>query len=82
MSCFAGQNLPYVDVTVQMLLSGADVYNLANSKGGQTATASNSFDAVMAQQGILVQSQLLGARVSHHSTLQKSHAHPLTEINH
>ena len=55
---------PYVEVIVQMVLSSTDVYNLANSKSGQTATASNSFDAVMAQQGIDVQSELLGARVS------------------
>ena len=54
---------PYVDTTVQLQLSGQAVYNLANSKGGQSATASNSFDAVMAQQGVHIQSQLLGARV-------------------
>ena len=59
---------PYVEVIVQMVLSSADVYNLANSKSGQTATASNSFDAVMAQQGIDVQSELLGARVSWNPT--------------
>lgn len=59
----AGSATPYVDVIVQMVLSGADVYNLANSRGGQTTTASNSFDAVMGQQGIHIQSQLLGARV-------------------
>ena len=55
---------PYVQVIVQMVLSSTDVYNLANSKSGQTVTASNSFDAVMAQQGIQVQAELLGARVS------------------
>jgi len=55
--------VPYVVVTVQMVLSGPDVYNLVR-KSRQQATASNSFDQVMAYQGIHVQSQLLGARVT------------------
>ena len=39
------------------------VYYLATSNGSAAGLAARSFDAVMLQQGINVQSQLLGARV-------------------